>query len=468
MKGVPTMSLLFSTTNIRRLCFAALLSLGCFQGARAADSAETEADRRDLDRAEELLMGWSETPDGPAQAQRIVDAVIDRNPAAGDAYRVRALILMNTAYLYGNAYEPSALERAERSVDQAIAKSPDNDRAYVLRSRLYRATARPDRAREDVKRAESLAPDNPWMHLAWSDLLFADNQPEAAAKRCRKAEKLRPNDIHVQANAKECLIRHHQIAGRNEEAEKLHLEMIDRGPTRAWSKGNYAGFLQCMPQRYDDAVAQAKAALALMDYGMARRTLAVALYRRWTAQVLAGQQAADEQTWSEARQAGEVDVAALLEDQCGGKPLYDAMLALRATGRARLYAPAQAIPLAIGAYENGGRTLPGVFRMEVRATGRSDGNIYLNSMENYRDPQCLTLRFGAEALEAFRKRHGVDPDAYYKGKTVTVVGSARRLKIEIFSTSSTAENHYFQTQINITDPEQIKTIEEMPQGYSRG
>ena len=368
----------------------------------------------------------------------------------------------------GEKYVPLSLEHAERSVDQAISKSPDNDRAYVLRSRVYRLTGRPERARNDLKRAESLAADNPWMHLAWSDLLFAEQQSDAAAERCRKAAALRPEDIDVQMSATECLIRDHRRAGRNAEAEKLHLDMIERAPAQAWLRGNYAGFLKCMPQRYDDATAQAKAALALMDYGIAQRILAVALYRRWTAQVLAGQQAAAELTWNEARQLGEIDVAALLEDQCGGRPLHDAMLALRATGRARLYTPAQAIPLAIGAYENGGRALPGVFQMEVQATGRGDGNIYLNSMPDFRDPRCLTVRFGTEAQAAFRKRYGVDPDVYYKGKTVTVVGGARRVRISIFSASLTAESHYFQTQIDILDPDQIRTIEEMPQRSDKG
>ena len=459
---------LLPIADLRRLGLSVLLMLACVLPIHAADTGATEEDREDIERAEQLAMAWPEEADGLVRAQRIVDAVIGRNPAAADAYRVRAVIQMSSGFIRSDVYEPSALERAERSVDEAIAKSPDNDRAYVLRSQLYRLTARPELAHSDLKRAESLAADNPWIHLTWSDLLFAEQKPDAAAERCRKGAKLRPNDIRVQIVATECLIHYHQRAGRSAEVEKLHIELISRAPTQAWLRGNYAGFLLCMPQRYDDAVVQAKSALALMNYGIAQRTLAVALYRRWSAQVLAGQQAAAELTWSEARRFGEIDVAALLEDQCGGRPLYDALLALRATGRARLYTPAQAIPLAIGAYEKGGRTLPGVFQMEVRAAGKSDGNLYLNSIQDYRDPSCLTLRFGAEALEAFRKRHGVDPDVYYKGKTVTVVGSARRVKITIFSAAVTAESHYFQTQINISGPEQIMTIEEMPQGRGKG
>ena len=66
----------------------------CIPGLHAAGSGESEEDRGDLKRAEQLLMSWPEQADGPARAKRIVDAVLDRNPAAGDAYRVRAMIQM--------------------------------------------------------------------------------------------------------------------------------------------------------------------------------------------------------------------------------------------------------------------------------------------------------------------------------------------------------------------------------------
>lgn len=239
-------------------------------------------------------------------------------------------------------------------------------------------------------------------------------------------------------------------------------------PTRAWPRGNFAEYLLCIPDRYDDAIEQARAAIALLDYGIANRALAAGLYRRWAAQVLAGQKAAADVTWREAQSFGRIDVAGLIEQECGGRPLLDAMLALRATGRAKVYAPADAVRLAIGAYEDGGRTLPGVFQMEVVATGRSGDDIFLNSMPDYRDPRCLTIRLSAKRMGDFRERHGVDPDVYFKGKTVTVVGVARRVKIEIFSPTNTAESHYFQTQIGIFDIDQIKTLDEMPRGLDKG
>lgn len=452
----------------RRLRLLVLLMIVWVLPLHAARAGETAEDTQALEQAERLVEAWPEEPDALDRAQRMVDEVLGRNPAASDGHRLSAMILMRNGYISGKDYAPFALERAERSVDKAIAMSPDNDRAYVLRANIYHLTARADMARRDLERAESLAPDNPWVQFVWADLLLAEKKEDAAAERCREGAKRRPQDLHVQAYANECLIGYHRRGGRDAEAEKLYREQIAREPTRAWSLGNYAGFLMCKPERYDDAVAQARATIALMNYGVVNRTLATALYRRWAAQVLAGQTAAAEQTWIEARAIGQVDVAALLEQQCGGQPLYDVMLALRATGRARLYSPEQAIPLAIAAHEDGGRTLPGVFLMQVQATGRSDDSVFLNSMTDYRDPRCLTLRFGPKAIDAFRKQYGVDPEVYYRGRTVTVVGVAFRLKIEIISATATAESHYFQTQISVSDLEQIKTIEQMPQGLDKG
>lgn len=451
----------------RKLRFLVLLLVACVLPLQAAQTGATAEDTKELEQAERLLDAWPEEPDALDRAQRMVDEVLGRNPAASDGHRIHAMILMRNGYIRGDDYEPVALERAERSIDKAIAMSPDNDRAYVLRANLYQLTARADMARKDLERAESLAPDNPWVQFGWVDMLFAEKKDDAAADRCREGAKRRPQDILVQRYANGCLSRYHHRAGRLVEAEKLYREQIAREPTRAWSRGNYAAFLMCKQDRYDDAIEQARAAIALMNYGVANKTLATVLYRRWAAQVLAGQPEA-ERTWNEAQGFGQIDVAALMKEQCGGRPLYDVLLALRATGRARLYAPEQAIPLAIGAHEDGGKTLPGVFLMQVQGAGRSGDSAFLNSMTDYRDPRCLTLRFRTEAAEIFRKQYGVDPDVYFRGKTITVVGVAHRRKIEIISATVTAESHYYQTVINVSGLEQIKTIEEMPQELDKG
>lgn len=439
-----------------------LLCVVCALPVQAAKATGDEDAHRQLEEAERLIEAWPERDNALSDAQRIVDAVLARDPDVSDAYRLRAMILMRDGYISGDDYRQDALVHAERSVDTAIAKAPDNDRAHVLRADIYRLTGRSAQARADLTRAEALAPDNPWIQFAWSDHDFEDKQWNSAARRCREGAKRAPDDIEIQVYARSCLIRYHAQAGEDDEVERLHRERIAIKPSAAWSYGSYAQFLQCRPGRRDDAIAQAKAAIAIMNYGLAHRPLAVALYLRWADEVRAGQSVRAEATWREARAQGAVDVAALIEEACSGRPLYDTLFALRATGRARMYAPDEAILLAAKRHDETGRMLPGVFRMTVAATGRDNERVYLNSMQDYRDPRCLTLRFGPKARDAFRAAHGMEPDAFFKGKDVTVVGVARRARIEILPGSNSTESHYYQTHVDIVEIDQIRLFEDLP------
>lgn len=445
-----------------------LLCVVCALPVQAADVAGDEDERRQLEEAERLIEAWPERDNALSDAQRMVDAVLGRDPEVSDAYRLRAMILMRGGYISGDDYRQDALVHAERNVDAAIAKAPDNARAHVLRASIYRSTGRDAQSRADLQRAEALAPDNPWIQFGWADHDFEDKQWNNAVRRCREGARRAPDDIEVQVYARSCLIRYHAQAGEEAEMEKLHRERIAIKPSAAWSYGSYAQFLQCRPGRRDDAIAQAKAAIAIMDYGLAHRPLAIALYLRWADEVRAGQSARAEATWREARAQGAVDVAALIEEACSGRALYDTLFALRATGRARMYAPGEAILLATKRHDETGRMLPGVFRMTVAATGRDGDRVYLNSIGDYRDPRCLTLRFVPKALEAFRAAHGMEPDAFFEGKDVTVVGIARRVRIEILPGSNATESHQYRTFVDIVEIDQIRLFEDLPVSPDKG
>src|SRR4029077_7991996 len=52
-------------------------------------------------------------------------------------------------------------------------------------------------------------------------------------------------------------------------------------PKDAWVHGNYASFLLFQRGDFENAIKQAREALAIMEYGNARTTLAIALYTKW-------------------------------------------------------------------------------------------------------------------------------------------------------------------------------------------
>ncbi|MEA1674205.1 hypothetical protein [Nitrospirillum sp. BR 11163] len=95
--------------------------------------------------------------------------------------------------------------------------------------------------------------------------------------------------------------------------------------------------------------------------------------------------------------------------------------------------------------------------LDVVATGRQDGRIFLNSQEDYRDPHNLCIEILPGALPAFRQAYGQDADAYFKGHRITVLGEARRVTIwYVTQTGERTGKSYYQTHIVVSDPDQIK------------
>ncbi|MEC4593685.1 MULTISPECIES: hypothetical protein [Nitrospirillum] len=95
--------------------------------------------------------------------------------------------------------------------------------------------------------------------------------------------------------------------------------------------------------------------------------------------------------------------------------------------------------------------------MDVVATGRQNGRIFLNSQEDYRDPHTLTIEILPSALPAFKQAYGEDADAHFKGHRVTVLGEARRVTIWYLNQSGERTGQsYYQTHIVVSDPDQIK------------
>ncbi|MDZ5649094.1 hypothetical protein [Nitrospirillum sp. BR 11828] len=95
--------------------------------------------------------------------------------------------------------------------------------------------------------------------------------------------------------------------------------------------------------------------------------------------------------------------------------------------------------------------------LDVVATGRQNGRIFLNSQEDYRDPHTLTVEILPSALPAFKQAYGQDADATFKGHRIAVLGEARRVTIWYLNQKGErTDKFYYQTHIVVSDPDQIK------------
>lgn len=114
--------------------------------------------------------------------------------------------------------------------------------------------------------------------------------------------------------------------------------------------------------------------------------------------------------------------------------------------------PVEAIQAAATAAPEG---VPGTFDMVVRATGRQDGNIYLNSETDYRDQRNLTIAIPAKPARQLRERFGEEADRALIGKRIMVDGVARRVRIGFTYNGRPTDKYYYQTHVRLDDAAQL-------------
>lgn len=120
-----------------------------------------------------------------------------------------------------------------------------------------------------------------------------------------------------------------------------------------------------------------------------------------------------------------------------------------------LISPAEAI---ISAATAAPQPVRGRFTMRVAATGRRDGNIYLNSETDYRDQRNLTITILPGAIDQLAARYGAEADVFLMGKRVVVDGQARRVHIDFTGNGQPTGKYYYQTHVVVSDADQISIV----------
>ncbi len=118
-------------------------------------------------------------------------------------------------------------------------------------------------------------------------------------------------------------------------------------------------------------------------------------------------------------------------------------------------APRKAIEMAADAAP---AAVPGKFVLTVRATGREDDLIFLNSEADYRDQRNLTIDIPPLVSAMIVKKFGAPPDVYFAGKKITVTGEARRVKIVFTCHGLPTGKYYYQTHVELTDADYIEIV----------
>lgn len=188
-------------------------------------------------------------------------------------------------YTVGN-FSPGSLEKAEATVRRAIKINPHFAEGYVLLGYLQYQHTNIDEAAKTLSKAEKLGTDDPWLQLNWAYIDTAKGNYSAANTRAERVLASSTTNQKAITTAYQFLIKGYKRTGEYEKVVTIYDRRIKERPNDAWLRGNFAAFLTGTLNRNNEAIAQARAALRIMDYGVGERTLAMALYRKWSDMVV--------------------------------------------------------------------------------------------------------------------------------------------------------------------------------------
>lgn len=213
-----------------------------------------------------------------ARVQTLLTRALAHNPKSAPAYVELARLEQSKGYIRGREYDRDALKRSDDMLKRALEIDPN---LYEAQLRLgYSFLDRKDFARsmEAAQRAERLRPGDPRTQILLMNLADYQDEDEQLMLHARALIESSDDRGHLRiAYAKLRDIYQHR--GEIDAADDMYRSVINLDPESAWSKGNYANFL-IRHERYDEAIEWAQAAIAQMDYGAARHTLAEAYARK--------------------------------------------------------------------------------------------------------------------------------------------------------------------------------------------
>lgn len=100
------------------------------------------------------------------------------------------------------------------------------------------------------------------------------------------------------------------------------------------------------------------------------------------------------------------------------------------------------------------------FKFQVKAVGSAERSWFLNSEDDYRDRNCLTIRMSPAVAESIRRTYDNRPlEQIFKGRTIQVRGIARRVRIDFIDDGQPTGKYYYQTHVNVDNARQLAFLD---------
>jgi tetratricopeptide (TPR) repeat protein len=239
--------------------------------AAAAQVAEAAALLDEADRAPENL----------PKAEQKLRLALGLNPDEPAAFVELARYRMKSSGL-----NPTSLRQAEELLRRAIAIAPTFGNAYVLLGYVLTHSNRLKEAQAAFDSAKRYRATSPWLDLNIAELEERQGNRKLAAQAYQRVVKSPKSPIHLKTSALSALQKYYVHEKQFDQADRAYRKQIELDPDHPWWKGNYSAFLRVYRKDLDRSERYAREALAIMDYGMARQSLASTLYLKWAEAVV--------------------------------------------------------------------------------------------------------------------------------------------------------------------------------------
>lgn len=225
---------------------------------------------------------------------------LQQNPDCAPVYRELARIMMKAGHLNNHSFYAGSLDTAKNLLKESIKIAPDYSDAYVLLASVYIHQDNYPEAKNAVLQAVSLNSKSPWLIIRKAEIAFHEKDYDAA--KSLYSSLLDPKHSanyefqRTLSTAKAGILNIYYEKEDWQKVDEIYRDKIKDGDAlkngalgdKAWPHGNYASFLLYTMGNYEKAILEAKKALDIMNYGMARSVLSMAFYLKWAVNINQG------------------------------------------------------------------------------------------------------------------------------------------------------------------------------------
>jgi tetratricopeptide (TPR) repeat protein len=261
---------LFTSLTVAALCSAAL----------ARDTVDAK-----VARARALADNYYGDRRALESAATLVSEALRQDPKSAAAYIEAARITIKGGNIVSDQFRPGTIDLYELLIDRALAINPHSIAALSLRAEAYLLKGDLANAHKMIERGTQISAEDPWITLAHAEYHRRANNTSDYVQQLEKV--VRAGTAPTERGQRRAYVRAQIELMRlfavpenasliQETAEKLE-SVLD--PRDAWSLGNISDSFSGVGA-FDAAVAYGRRAIRVMDYGVGRRHLAIALLGR--------------------------------------------------------------------------------------------------------------------------------------------------------------------------------------------